>query len=28
MWEQISDCLLINTHSEQLNQLYQLENKW
>jgi hypothetical protein len=28
MWEQMSECLLFNTHIEQLNQLYQCENKW
>ena len=25
--EQMSECLLFNAHSEQLNQLYQFENK-
>jgi hypothetical protein len=25
--DQLSECLLFNTHSEQLNQLYQNENK-
>jgi hypothetical protein len=28
MWEQMSECLLFNTHSEQLNEIYQFENKW
>jgi hypothetical protein len=28
MWEQMSECLLFNAHIEQLNHLYQYENKW